>query len=357
MNNINDNSQQPIGLPSFENALPLPAASPLQANVGAVGAATLGNVAAPAGAHNSAFEATDITEDCNNEIKKLKANNKELLPNKFHQGRLTLIGLASLVSIVAGAILGVVGFGLCVTGVGLPAGLGLMAGGVGLIGIGFPLIKYYHGKVVQEDAVKQNKENIKIVQKIMQEPPYRNFLNGMRNELGITDLSLPEFAIKYDLNKLFELRHIERAERRKKPPKKDPYSYFLLDYTAYFNFKDEKAKVINKILREINSEVRKLNLDIKRTTKVDVSKIPDRIESRKVLLKKAKGLKITRSNLLNDAPKVKEMSPEAFARFTKVKRATQEGFPFLDPPPKNIDKCIASFKRRGRRDLNPQLPT
>lgn len=274
MYNINDNSQYLEHNTNIANA-----SFPMALPPTAIGTTILSTIST-SNATKKVFTAENLTDVCKIIIAKLKDRNEEILPRKpldeksplLDKDRdedlqplpgVTLVDLATVVSILAGPILGVIGIGLCFTGAALPAGVLLIGIGGGLTVISIPLLKRLDHKVRQKNEVKRNNAKIEILKRLIREPPFKSFVINVGEEFGITHLSISTFAVKYDLKKLYERYNLAEAERVKKPRKKDPQNPILWDYTAYFNLMDEKVRIINKLLGELDNEVQTLNIKIK----------------------------------------------------------------------------------------------
>lgn len=273
--------------------------------------------------------ATPISDECKQKIQELKARNKEIQPRKLREGRLTLIGLASLVSILTGPLLGVIGVGLCVTGGFLPLGLALIGLGGAMVCIGVPPLRYFHHKVKNSKEVAKNKHNITILKKINKDSTFKDDLIALRKELGITYLSIPTFAIKYDLNKLYTLKEVYNEERVQKPRKRDPRQLIYWDYTSYFNFLTEKVKLTNLLLNEIEIQLIIIDRAIQKN-KHDNATVTKLQQRKKNLLERAKKFKSVRIDVLKNGPKIGEISPFAYSRLKSIHWLAKQPFPHLD---------------------------
>lgn len=281
---------------------------PLQANPSFLNFAVIGN-GDIANLPKKKIEAKTITEACKQRIKELKARNKEIQPKKLREGRLALIGLASLISLVSGPLLGVIGIGLCTTGVFLPLGIGLIGVGAGMVFIGAPSLRFFNQKYKLKKEADKNKAHIKILQKLVKEPAFKNYVYTFRKELDITHLSVPTFAIKYNLIELYNLKNIYENDKLQKRQRKD--------YIAFFNFLREKIKITNQLLKEIEIQMIAIDKTISKTKDNEKIKKERRKE---MLLKRAARLKEGRTNALKEAPHLMELSNSGISRLRNLQK-------------------------------------
>lgn len=172
-----------------------------------------------------------LGEDCKQKIRELRNRNKEMMPHKFHQGRLTLVGIASLVALIGGALLALIGLGLTISGLGLPAGVPLLVLGIALIASSVPLMNFYHKKITFEKNVEKNISTINNLKKLYRETSFKDFVRATQQELGLTHLTLPELVSQQDFIHFYNLQLIHQKSLSES--KADPRSRAYRDCFAY----------------------------------------------------------------------------------------------------------------------------
>ncbi len=275
------------------------------------------------------YEAIDITKACKNKIAELKARNKEIQPKKVSLARLALISLASLLGVIAGAILVVAGIGLCCTGSALPAGVTLILGGFALLGVGIPLLRFFYGKIVEDNEVFNNQTKIKGLKELLQDRNFLDYAISFHKELGISHKAVETFALQYDIKKIFELHKIEEEGRLKEPRKRDPHELLFWDYTDYFNLLDKKVNIANNMLAEISVEIQLIESIVKKNSGLGQEKIEDLKERKKALLVRGQNLQKKRPFILKDVLEIEEMSIFAKERLESIAKAANLTFPKL----------------------------
>lgn len=264
----------------------------------------------------------NISDECKQHILQLKAKNRELLPKKLNQGRLTFIGVASLISVIAGIILTAIGIGFSVTGAGIPLGIALVTIGIGSVALGFTVLKYFGRLAARDEAVKRNKAKMLILKKLMSDRDFRTFTVELHQEMRIKHLTVPVFAANYGITKLYDLYQVSEKERLMKPRKRDPAELIHWNYRAYLNFTQGKVDLANKMLKEMNDKIRQLN---KGSTKN-----PSLNQQKKVLLDRAKKLSKVRPSLIKNAPRLTQMSVPAYTHLQGIRISTKQRFPYVD---------------------------
>lgn len=267
----------------------------------------------------------NITAACKQKIAELKDKKEKILPKKLNLKRLNLIGLASFASMIAGAILALIGISFCIGGF-LPAGICMTIGGAALAITSSLFLKYYIQKMIQWNAVKRIEAKIAVLKKMIKEPVFKKYVGHFRQELGIKYLSSAELAIKCDIKRLYNLHQMAENARLKKPRKRDPQVPIYLDYTDDFNLLAEKMQIANKLLEKINREVRTIESAIKKSRADKAAHLNKRKE---IHLQRAMQLKNARIQILNRTPDADEMSSRSFDRFRKLKKASKRCFSSL----------------------------
>lgn len=236
-----------------------------------------------------------------------------------------MIGLASLISFIAGIALMIIGIGLCASGAALPAGVTLIVVGGGLLAVSIPTLRYFNRKANLEREVKENKITIKVLKTFIQDPTFTDCVTKFYNELEIKHLPLHTFAVKYDLLRLHHLQKIYTEDRLQKPKKSDPQDPLYNDQTSRFNWIAYRIRITNQLLTEIEKELRVIN-QILRKSSVKKARVQELNERKLVLFERANQFLDVRTKIFKDVPSAMKISTFAFDRYWQIEKLSERPF-------------------------------
>jgi hypothetical protein len=287
----------------------------------------------------------NLTKDVNAKIKELSAENKKIMPKQINLTKLGVIQIASLVAIVAGAIFAMVGAALLITGAGLPVGLGLLAAGGALAGLGIAACHFTNKHTVTIKKVHANNAAIKQMQELIDPTgsgkanPYAQFAEELRQELKLTHMNLPTLVLTYpqiaNLNRLHIL-----AEKEAKNPPRDPRQPIFKDYSARLGFARSKVLFVNELLLKVNNKVYAIDQEISKpgNNQSQIGRLKNELKKE---LEKAKTYKAARTKIIKELPdmtnssyKAIAMSYRAIAMRSRVKTLGRRLFSSIDGPGK-----------------------